>query len=260
MSLHADAITVRYGKTLAVEGASCAIARGEVIGIIGPNGCGKSSLVRAMGALLRPADGRVTLDDAPVRSLGARERARRLAVLPQAPVTPPGITVGELVRMGRAPHRPPHAAHVERAMTDADVLSLRERMVSSLSGGERQRAWIAMTLAQQTEYLLLDEPTAALDIGHAIGVLDLVARLARERSLGVGVVIHDLNLAARACTRLVAMRDGRVVEDGPTEDVLTSGFVRSVFGVEASVERDATGRPTCRFEGVVPDTQTISGV
>ncbi|MFG0305784.1 MAG: ABC transporter ATP-binding protein [Phycisphaerales bacterium JB040] len=259
MSLCAESITVRYGKAVAVEGASCAIERGEVVGIIGPNGCGKSSLVRAMGALLSPASGTVTLDGAPVRALGARERARRLAVLPQHPVTPPGLTVEDLVRMGRAPHRPPHAEHVERAMGEADVLGLRSRHVSSLSGGERQRAWIAMTLAQQTDHLLLDEPTASLDVGHAIGVLELVGRLARERSLGVGVVIHDLNLAARVCTRLVAMRDGGVIADGPADGVLTAGLVRTLYGVEATVERDPSGRPVCRFDGLSPGHAPVSG-
>jgi iron complex transport system ATP-binding protein len=249
--LRADTVTVGYGDEPVVRDLSLAIADGRVTTIVGPNGCGKSTLLRTMARLLRPTSGRVLLDGEPVHETSTKEVARRMALLPQSPIAPDGLLVRDLVGRGRHPHQrwfsqwsPGDEAIVEAALEMTDTTDLRDRALDQLSGGQRQRAWIAMTLAQDTELLLLDEPTTYLDLAHQVEVLDLVTRLNRERNRTVVMVLHDLNLAARYSDVIVVMKDGAVVCEGDPTDVFTPPMLAETFGLEADVLPDPrTGLP-----------------
>jgi iron complex transport system ATP-binding protein len=249
--LHADAVTVGYGEEPVVRDLDLAVAVGRVTTLVGPNGCGKSTLLRTMARLLKPTSGSVRLDGVPVHDLPTREVARRMALLPQSPIAPDGLLVRDLVGRGRHPHQrwfsqwsPEDESIVESALAMTDTSDLRDRALHQLSGGQRQRAWIAMTLAQDTELLLLDEPTTYLDLAHQVEVLDLVTRLNRERGRTVVMVLHDLNLAARYSDAVVVMKDGAIVCEGDPTAVLTPEMLAEVFGLEADVLPDPrTGLP-----------------
>ena len=243
--LAARGVTLGYGDTDVVVDLDLDVLDGGVTAVIGPNGCGKSTLLRALARLLRPRSGQVVLDGTRIDRLPTREVARLLGVLPQSPVAPEGVTVADLVTRGRHPHRAwfrqwsaDDETVVGEAMDWTGVRDLADRSVDELSGGQRQRAWIAMALAQGTDLLLLDEPTTHLDLAHAVDVLDLVDRLNAERGRTVVMVLHDLNLAARYADRLVAMRDGRIVAQGPPREVLSEELLREVFGLRARVVQD----------------------
>ncbi|QSB15872.1 ABC transporter ATP-binding protein [Natronosporangium hydrolyticum] len=251
--LCAQELHVRYGETPVLAGLAAEVRTGEMLALVGRNGSGKSTLLRTLARLL-PADaGTVLLDGADIARLPTAQVAQRLAVLPQGPVPPAGITVRELVEHGRFPHRGMFARAtaddrrvVQEALDLTGLAGYADRYVDRLSGGERQRAWIALTLAQQTPVLLLDEPTTFLDIGHQLEVLDLVDRLRRDRALTVVLVLHDLNQAARYCDRIVALDQGRVVADGSPSSVVTPEFLASHFGVHATVTTDpVTGSVVC---------------
>lgn len=234
-----------FGAVTVLRGVSVAVHAGEMTAIIGPNGSGKSTLLRIVGRLLRPHGGTVRFDGRDAWSIPPREFAQRVAFLPQAPEAPADLTVGELVARGRHPYRSLLGGSserdreaVERALVLAGVAALRLRTVSTLSGGERQRAWVALALAQEPDVLLLDEPTTYLDIGHQVELLSLLARLNEEQGLTVLMVMHDLPQAAHYARRLVAVRAGEVVADGPPREVLTESQVESVFGVAVRVFRD----------------------
>ncbi|QVQ52215.1 ABC transporter ATP-binding protein [Spiractinospora alimapuensis] len=243
--LRAEATTLGYGDHVVVDRLDFGVADGAVTAIIGPNGCGKSTLLRALGRLLRPTSGQVALDGRPLSSIPPREVARTIAVLPQSPQAPPGLTVGDLVSRGRHPHQ---AWYRQWSSTDADVvadalgmtgmLEFATRPLDQLSGGQRQRAWISMALAQGTDLLLLDEPTTYLDLSHQIEVLDLVATLNRDHGRTVVMVLHDLNMAARYADLLVAMRGGEIRASGPPAEVLTPGLVAEIFGLDCTVIPD----------------------
>ncbi|MBB6626631.1 ABC transporter ATP-binding protein [Nocardioides sp. KIGAM211] len=249
--LRADAVTVGYGGRPVVRDLSLDLPDGRVTSIIGPNGCGKSTLLRTLARLLTPTSGRVVLDGDDIRGVRTRDIARRLALLPQTPVAPEGLLVRDLVGRGRHPHQrwfsqwsPEDEDVVEAALRLTDTAELRDRPLDQLSGGQRQRAWIAMTLAQDTDLLLLDEPTTYLDLAHQVEVLDLVTRLNRERGRTVAMVLHDLNLAARYSDVVVVMRDGVLVAHGTPGEVLTSDLLAQVFGLDADVLDDPrTGLP-----------------
>ena len=249
--LHTENLTVGYGDEPVVHDLTLAVRDGRVTTIIGPNGCGKSTLLRAMARLLRPSSGSVLLDGRPVHRVHTREVARRMALLPQSPVAPEGLLVRDLVGRGRHPHQrwfsqwsPEDERIVELALELTDTAGLRDRPLDQLSGGQRQRAWIAMTLAQETELLLLDEPTTYLDLAHQVEVLDLVARLNRERDRTVVMVLHDLNLAARYSDVIVVMNDGAVVAEGTPGEVFTPELLAETFGLDAAVLPDPrTGLP-----------------
>ncbi|UCN14037.1 ABC transporter ATP-binding protein [Cellulomonas iranensis] len=248
--LRAEGVTLRYDARTVSEDLTFAVPDGSFTVIIGPNACGKSTLLRALSGLLAPAAGRVLLDDAPLTSYAARERARRLAFLPQTMTAPEGITVAELAARGRFAHqrvlRRYSAADVdavERALAATGTTDIADRRLDELSGGQRQRAWIAMVLAQDTPLVLLDEPTTYLDVTHQLEVLTLLHHL-HVQGRTVVAVLHDLHHAARYATHLVAMKDGRVVAQGDPAAVVTAERVRDVFGLDATVVPDpVTGAP-----------------
>ncbi|MFJ8864177.1 ABC transporter ATP-binding protein [Streptomyces sp. NPDC102473] len=245
--LAARGVSVGYGGRTVIEGLDVAVPSGLITTIIGPNGCGKSTLLRTLTRLLKPTAGAVVLDGEDIVTLRTREVARKLGLLPQAPVAPEGLTVADLVARGRHPHQSwlrqwssDDAAVVERALAMTGVSDLADRPVDSLSGGQRQRVWISMTLAQGTDLLLLDEPTTYLDLAHAIDVLDLVDDL-HESGRTVVMVLHDLNLAIRYSDNLVVMRAGAILAQGHPRDVVTAELLEEAFGLRAMVIDDPVG-------------------
>lgn len=255
-------ITVRdlslgYRERIVIDDLSLHLAAGEYLGLVGPNGSGKSTLLRAMARLLAPRGGTVLLDGQDINRMPSIEVARRMAVLPQGPVAPTGITVRELVTQGRFPHRhalarPTHtdADAVNEALELTALTTFADRYVDKLSGGERQRAWIALTIAQRADILLLDEPTTFLDIGHQFELLELIDRLRVERNLTVAVVLHDLNQAARFCDRLLVLSRGGIIATGTPREVLTETLLAECFGVTATIIDDpATGAVVCLPHG-----------
>ncbi|MFJ8433509.1 ABC transporter ATP-binding protein [Kitasatospora sp. NPDC094019] len=249
--LEARDLTLAYEARTVAEGLDLRIPDGRVTVIVGPNACGKSTLLRALGRLLKPARGAVLLDGEELARVPTKRIARRIGLLPQSPSAPEGIAVADLVSRGRQPHQSwwqqwsaEDEAAVAEALERTSTAELAERGVDELSGGQRQRVWIAMALAQGTDILLLDEPTTFLDIAHQVEVLDLVRRLNVERGRTVVAVLHDLNQAARYADHLVAMKDGRIVAQGPPAEVVTAELVREVFGLESVVVPDpVTGTP-----------------
>lgn len=249
-TLSAESIRVGYPGRMVIDGLDLTVPTGRFTAIVGPNACGKSTLLRALGRMLRPAAGRVLLDGTAIGGLRSKEFARRVGLLPQSPVTPDAITVGDLVARGRYPHQSllrQWSDDDERIVADAleevGMRALSDRMVDELSGGQRQRAWIAMALAQETGILLLDEPTTFLDIAHQIDVLELCARLT-GRGRTVVAVLHDLNLAARYADHMVAMHDGSIIAEGTAADVVTPEMLHTAYALEAIVLEDPeTGRP-----------------
>ncbi|RFU36439.1 ABC transporter ATP-binding protein [Actinomadura logoneensis] len=248
--LAASGLTLAYDRRVVVRDLDVAVPDRSFTVVVGPNACGKSTLLRALARVLRPSAGTVTLDGERIASWPARKLARTLGLLPQSSVTPEGITVSDLVARGRYPHQGllrQWTREDERVVAESleatGCAALASRGVDELSGGQRQRVWIAMALAQQTSLLLLDEPTTFLDIAHQIEVLDLCARLHAEGRTVVAV-LHDLNQAARYATHLIAMRDGRIVAEGPPAEVVTADRVAEVFGLRCRVIDDPeTGTP-----------------
>ena len=244
-------LTVAYGRLVALRQVSLSLRAGELLGVVGPNGSGKSTLIRAITRLVRPLGGDIRLDGKELGRLSQRELARWAAVVPQSPHLPDVFTVLEVALMGRTPHlgllqsegRADLAA-VRRALEQTDTWQLAGRRMGELSGGERQRVVVARALAQETPLLLLDEPTAHLDMGHQAAVLDLVRQLCREEGKAGLAAIHDLSLAGQYCDRLVMLNEGRIVGEGEPEEVLSPQLLASVYGTRVSVfSHPLTGRP-----------------
>ncbi|TBU98524.1 Fe(3+)-dicitrate ABC transporter ATP-binding protein [Stutzerimonas kirkiae] len=256
--LHADAVTLRRDTRTISENLSIAIPEGSFTVIVGPNACGKSTLLAALSRLLKPAPGRVMLDGVDIGTLPAREVARRLGLLPQSVIAPDGIRVADLVARGRYPHQSflrqwsqADEQAVMRALRATRVEELADRLLDELSGGQRQRVWIAMVLAQETPILLLDEPTTYLDIAHQIELLELLAELNRQGRTIVAV-LHDLNQACRYASHLIAMRDGAVVAQGEPAAIFTEQLVEQVFGLSALIIPDPlSGTPMLVPRGLV---------
>ncbi|MER5443445.1 ABC transporter ATP-binding protein [Streptomyces sp. NPDC002790] len=249
--LIADDVTLGYDQRVIAEKLSVEIPDNSFTVIVGPNACGKSTLLRALSRMLKPSAGRVLLDGSVIQSMPAKKVAKTLGLLPQSSTAPDGITVGDLVARGRYPHQgllrqwsSDDERIVQESMGSTGVAELAERYVDELSGGQRQRVWIAMALAQQTPLLLLDEPTTYLDIQHQIDVLDLCAELHEEQGRTLVAVLHDLNHAARYATHLIALREGEVIAEGAPKDIVTAELVERLFGMKCQVIDDPeTGTP-----------------
>lgn len=242
-----------YGGPMIVEGLTVTIPTQEITAIIGPNGCGKTTLLKALARILIPAQGKVEVNDINIHSQPTKEIARQLGLLPQNPRSPDAITVSDLIRRGRYPHQSifrqwssDDETSVDMALSLTGLTNFSERLIDELSGGQRQRVWIAMLLAQETPIMLLDEPTTHLDIAHQIEVLDLLKELAEKNNRTIVMVLHDLNLAVRYADNLVAMRDGKIKTAGKPNNVVTAQMIREVFSIQAQILQDpVTGSPLC---------------
>lgn len=243
--LDARHLTLAYENATIIHDLSLTIPDGAITALVGPNGCGKSTLLRGISRLLKPKVGSVTLDAQDIWKLPTKELAKRLGILPQGPVAPEGLTVHELVAQGRYPHQSwfqQWSPEDERITLDAlnitGTAEFADRPVDTLSGGQRQRAWIAMTLAQDSDIILLDEPTTFLDLAYQIEVLDLLHDLNRERHKTIVMVLHDLNQACRYAHHVVAVREGAIAAQGKPHDVVNEKLVREVFGIDCSIIPD----------------------
>ncbi|RLL46587.1 ABC transporter ATP-binding protein [Oceanobacillus piezotolerans] len=252
-TLTANNLTLGFGDKIIIDDLDIAIPKGEITVLIGPNGCGKSTLLRSLARLLKPKDGNVILNGEDIAKMRTKEVAKNLAILPQGPVTPDGLTVYELVKQGRHPYRQfikqwskEDEAAVQQALASTNMLDLIDQPVDSLSGGQRQRAWIALTLAQQTDLILLDEPTTYLDMTHQIDVLDLLFELNEKDGRTIVMVLHDLNLASRYAHHIIAIKDKKVFAQGKPEDTITSELVHDVFQMKCNIACDPIfGTPMC---------------
>jgi iron complex transport system ATP-binding protein len=242
-----------YAGTKVLDAVDLSPPDGQVTILIGPNGCGKSTLLKTMARILSPTRGSVLLDGKDIHTLNTKAVAASLGLLPQGPIAPEGLTVRELVGQGRFPHQSllrqwtqQDEDAVNSAMATAGITDFADRAVDTLSGGQRQRCWVAMVLAQETDLILLDEPTTFLDLKVQVDLMDLLTGLAHERGRTLVIVLHELSLAAAYADHLVMMKEGRIVASGNPDDIFTAERLKLVFGLDANVLRDpASGRLVC---------------
>ncbi|GAA0061908.1 ABC transporter ATP-binding protein [Clostridium sp. CTA-1] len=246
-------LAIAYEDKLIVDGLNMNIPKGKITTIIGPNGCGKSTVLKTIGRILEPKEGLVYLNGDDIRNFSTKEVAQKMAILPQSPQAQGGLTVGELVSYGRFPHKkgfgklsPEDKKVIQWALDITKLTELEVTMVDNLSGGQRQRVWIAMALAQQTDLILLDEPTTYLDMAYQLEVLELLYNLNREESCTIVMVLHDLNLAARFADYMIAIRSGSIISHGTPEEIMTKKVLKDTFNIDAEIVWGSkTGRPTC---------------
>lgn len=251
--LSAHDLTLGYPAVLVLEGIDISIPDGMITALIGANGSGKSTLLRALGRIIQPLCGSVMLDGKMIATMPGKAIAQVLALLPQNPVSPEGLTVRQLCRFGRHPHKgllsrmtEADEEAIEAALAATDLTALAGRPLERLSGGQRQRAWIAMALAQETPILLLDEPTTFLDIAHQLEILDLLRELNEKRGRTIVMVVHDLNHAAQYADHIIAVADGGIHAAGRPAELLKPDLIRSVFGIDAMViPHPVDGTPLC---------------
>lgn len=251
--INAQSLTLAYDNSTIIDGLSVVIPSGEITTLVGPNGCGKSTLLRGISRLLKPKQGSVMLNAQDIWRLPTKELAKQLGILPQGPVAPEGLTVHELVAQGRYPHQSwfqQWSLEDEKVTLEAleitGITDFADRPLDTLSGGQRQRAWIAMTLAQDSDVILLDEPTTFLDLAYQIDVLDLLHDLNCQRGKTIIMVLHDLNHACRYASHIIALSSGRIAAQGKPGDIVTESMVREVFGIECRIITDpVTHTPLC---------------
>lgn len=262
-SIATEKLMVAYENNIVIDDLDMRIPRRKITAIIGPNGCGKSTLLKAAGRIMKPKSGFVYLNGEAIQKLSTREVARRMAILPQSPQAPAGLMVGELVSYGRFPHKsgfgklkPEEKKIIAWALEVTKLTEYETTVVDNLSGGQRQRVWIAMALAQETELILLDEPTTYLDLSYQLEILELLYRLNREQGLTIVMVLHDLNLASRFADYMIAMRNGAIILHGTPEMVITPEVLRETFHIAAEVVVEPhTKRPVCVFYNLIKDKE-----
>ncbi|MFN2744244.1 MULTISPECIES: ABC transporter ATP-binding protein [Bacillus] len=263
MSLSANGLGIAYGEQTIVENLNLNIPKGKVTTMIGPNGCGKSTILKTLARIQRPKTGAVYLNGKAIHQLSTKEIAKQMAILPQTPEAPGGLTVYELVSYGRFPHQKGIGRLTDRdrrmiewALQVTGMLPFYERPIEALSGGQRQRVWIAMALAQETDLLLLDEPTTYLDLAHQLDILKLLEKLNQEEGRTILMVIHDLNHAARFAHHMVAMNSGAIIKEGEPHEVMTREVLKEVFQIDAEIVADPrTGKPVCLTYDLLPKAE-----
>jgi iron complex transport system ATP-binding protein len=252
-SISTNALSLGYNDNLIIKELDLEIPKGLITVFIGGNGCGKSTLLRSIARLLKPKSGSIILDGKEISTIGSKEVAKRLAILPQSPIAPEGLTVYQLVKQGRYPHQSwikqwtqEDENIIIKALTKTRLLDYKDRPIDELSGGQRQRAWIAMTLAQETDIILLDEPTTYLDMTYQVEILDLLFDLNDEEQRTIIMVLHDLNLACRYAHHLIAIKNGRIHAQGKPEEVIKADIVKQVFDMQCEITKDPLfGTPLC---------------
>lgn len=252
MALITENVSIGYDKSPIVKAVDLVIPQGKITALIGPNGCGKSTLLKGLSRILKPQSGNILWQGEPLMNVSSRDLAQQLALLPQSQHTPDGISVREAVSYGRSPYTGfwgqlsnEDKAIVERALEMAGVDELAQRLLVELSGGQKQRVWLAMTLAQDTDYILLDEPTTYLDINHQVELMKLMRRLNQEGKTLV-TVLHDINQACRYCDHLIVMKSGEIICEGDPNTVITSKLLADVFELDAQIYPDPiSGTPMC---------------
>ena len=265
VSLSTEDLHIGYGDKIIVEKLNLKINKGEITTIIGANGCGKSTILKTIARVHPAKSGAVYLDGKMIHKIPTKEIAKKMAVLPQSPEAPSGLTVYELISFGRSPHQSGFGrlSHedkkvIEWALDVTGLSTLANQPVDALSGGQRQRAWIAMAIAQETDLLLLDEPTTYLDMAHQLEILQLLEKLNREEGRTIVMVIHDLNHAARFSHHMVTLRGGKLVKEGTAEEVMTHEVLKEVFQIDAEIVKDPrTKKPVCISYDLIQKEQGI---
>lgn len=258
-------LSISYGDADIVRDLNVSIPKGKITAIIGPNGCGKSTILKTMARIMKAKQGAVLLNGKDIITQSTKEIAKNMAILPQTPEAPSGLTVSELVAYGRFPHQSGFGKLtkkdrqiIEWALKMTGVLPFKDRPIDALSGGQRQRVWIAMALAQETDLLLLDEPTTYLDLAHQLEVLSLLQTLNREENRTIAMVLHDLNHAARFADHLIAVRAGKVICEGSPLEVMTKDVLKQVFHIDAEIVVDPrNGTPVCLTYDLMKDSASV---
>ncbi|ABS40497.1 ABC transporter ATP-binding protein [Clostridium botulinum] len=264
-SIETKNLDIAYEDTLIVKELNMQIPKGKITSIIGANGCGKSTILKAVGRILKPKKGVVHLSGQDISKLSTKEIAKKMAILPQNPTAPSGLTVSELVAYGRFPHQKGFGNLTEEdkrivkwALAATKLSEFVRREVDTLSGGQRQRVWIAMALAQQTDLILLDEPTTYLDLAHQLEVLKLLYELNRNQKCTIVMVIHDLNLAARFSDYIIAIQKGAIIKYGNPEEVMTPKVLRKTFNINADIVIEPkSNRPVCITYDIIDENEGV---